>query len=131
VVFQLPNTYYFCSTPKAIERNLSFSAVQEEMITALSQRGRKALTKESLYNLTEELEQIGKKRKDIYREAINQNVGADSNASSTEEEKLTEQQFENHKKIVRELYSNRHPIELVSYYSSIYLDSQLIIVQHG
>lgn len=129
VVFQLPSTYYFCSTPKLIERNLSFSSAQEDIVKALSQRRESALTRESLTNLAGELEQIGKKREDIYREGINQTIETNSSASTTEERKLTERQFLEHSKIVKELYSNRHPIELVSYYSSIYLDSQLIIVQ--
>jgi len=31
--------------------------------------------------------------------------------------------------IIKDTFSNRHPIELVSYYSSMYLDSQLVIIQ--
>lgn len=129
VVFQLPNTYYFCSTPKPIERNLSFSAVQENIVSALSQRRESALTRESLTKLADELKRIGRKREDIYMDDIYQDIETKPNASATEKRKSTERQFLEHDEIVKELYSNRHPIELVSYYSSIYLDSQLIIVQ--
>ena len=45
VAFQLPSNWYFCSTPKPIERNLSFSVFRENIITALSQRRDSALTR--------------------------------------------------------------------------------------
>ena len=45
VAFQLPSTWYFCSKPKLIERNLSFSVFQENIITALSQKKETALTR--------------------------------------------------------------------------------------
>lgn len=129
VAFQLPSTWYFCSQPKSIERNLSFSVFQENIVKALSQKRESDLTRESLTELAKELERIGKKREDIHMEDENQVMQALSDSRTTEGERTSESHSIEHEKIVKELYSNRHPIELVSYYSSIYLDSQLIIVQ--
>ena len=66
IAFQLPNTWYFCSEPKAIERSLSFSVFKDNIITALSQRRDVALTRNSLNKLAKNLEIIGKKRVDIH-----------------------------------------------------------------
>jgi hypothetical protein len=102
LVFQLPNTWFFCSKPKTIERDLSFLTFSENINNSLNQRQETALTKDSLRKLAMNLAKIGRKRTDIF----------------LEEDVLTE-----------EVLSNRHPIEMGSYYSSIYLDSQLIILQ--
>ena len=125
VAFQLPNTCYFCSTPKSIERNVSFSVFQENIVTALSERRENALTRESLTELAKKLQRIGKKREDIHMEDEYQVTQMLPDARTTEEQAIESE----HDEVIKELYSNRHPIELVSYYSSIYLDSQLIIVQ--
>jgi len=126
VAFQLPNNCYFCSKPKAIERNVSFSVFQENIVTTLSQRRENALTRESLTELAEKLQRIGKKRKDIRMEDEYQTTQTLRDARTREEEQAIERE---HDEVIKKLYSNKHPIELVSYYSSIYLDSQLIIVQ--
>lgn len=103
VAFQLPKKWYFCSKPKAIERDLSFSVFCKNVTSALSQKKETALTRSSLNDLAGKLAAIGKKRMDIH----------------IEDEKGVEQRL-----------TGKHPIELVSYYSSIFLDSQLIIVQY-
>ena len=129
LAFQLPNTWYFCSKPKPIERNLSFSVFQENIITALSIKRESALTRESLTELAKILERIGKKRADIYMGDEFPTVQTLPNSRTKEDGQSPESQSLEHERIVKDVYSNRHPIELVSYYSSIYLDSQLIIVQ--
>jgi len=105
IAFQLlPEKWFFCSKPKIIERDLSFSSFSESVISILHQKRESALTRESLIELAGKLEEIGIKRTDI----------------SLEDEVL-----------VKEILSDRHPIELVSYYSSIYFNSQLIILQQA
>jgi len=103
--------------------------LRENIITALSQRRDSALTRESLTELARELERIGKKREDIHTVDEYQTVQIIPDARTTEDEQSPERRSIEREEIVKELYSNRHPIELVSYYSSIYFDSQLIIVQ--
>jgi hypothetical protein len=129
LAFQLPNTWYFCSNPKPIERNLSFSVFQENVITTLSKKRESALTRESLTELAKKLENIGKKRDDIHVEYGDRIPQVLPDNRTEEDEQSLERRSLEHERIVKELYSNRHPIELVSYYSSIYLDSQLVIVQ--
>jgi hypothetical protein len=102
LVFQLPHTWSFCSKPKTIERNLSFLTFSENINNSLNQRQETALTKDSLRKLVTNLAKIGRRKTDIF----------------LKEDVLTE-----------EVLSNRHPIEMVSYYSSIYFGSQLIILQ--
>lgn len=102
LAFQLHNKCFFCSKPKTIERDLSFLTFSENINNSLNQRQETALTKDSLRELAMNLAKIGRKRKDI----------------SLKEDVFT-----------KEVLSNQHPIEIVSYYSSIYLDSQLIILQ--
>lgn len=104
LAFQLPSTWFFCSKPKAIERDLSFSSFSQNIINSLNQKRETALTRDSLSELARNIAKIGNKRTDIY---------------------LEEQLF------VEEVLSDRHPIEIVSYYSSIYLDSQLVILQQA
>lgn len=129
VAFQLPSTWYFCSKPRPIERSLSFSVFQENILNAFSQRRENALTRDSLSKLAKDLERIGKKREDIHIADEDQIVQTLPDTRSTEDDPTSESESLKHEETVKELFSNRHPIELVSYYSSIYLDSQLIIVQ--
>jgi hypothetical protein len=103
VAFQLPNTWYFCSTPKTIERDLSFSVFQENIVKALSQRRESALTRESLTELARELERIGKKREDIHMEDEYQVNQALPDIRTTEEEKSTESQSIEHEEFVKRL----------------------------
>jgi len=133
VAFQLPSTWYFCSKPKTIERNLSFSVFQENIISALSEKRNIALTKDSLIKLAKSLETIGRKRLDIHMEEEDFEQISSHVEHMVYEEKYektsTRKQFIDNEEKVKKIFSNRHPIELVSYYSSVFLDSHLIIVQ--
>ncbi|MBE9490893.1 MAG: hypothetical protein IMY67_11405 [Bacteroidetes bacterium] len=130
LAFQLPTTWFFCSKPKPIERNLSFSVFQENIISALYQRKETALTRNSLIELANSLESIGKKRKDIHMEDEHRITGIKTLIDGENIKAISpEWPPIDNSAIIKETFSNRHPIELVSYYSSMYLDSQLVIVQ--
>lgn len=130
LVFQLPSPWYFCSKPKPIERNLSFTAFQENIMSSLTQRKETALTRDSLIELANNLERIGKKRKDIHMEDERTILGSTPKLEGENiKAVLSDTPATDSSAIIREVFSNRHPIELVSYYTSMYLDSQLVIVQ--
>lgn len=134
IAFQLPSTWYFCSEPKSIKRNLTFSSFQKNIITALYQKRDTALTRKSLYELAKKLETIGRKRVDIHMdidEFFKKILLHDHFVDGEEnvEKSSTQILFMDVERKVKEIFSDRHPIELAAYYSSVFLDSQLIIVQ--
>lgn len=127
IAFQLPKTWYFCSKPKSIKRNLSFSVFKENIVNTLYEKRNMALTIESLVELAKILETIGRKRLDIHMECM-EDFESVVDGEIYDKISIHERIIDNEEK-VKKIFSNRHPIELVSYYSSVFLDSQLIIVQ--
>lgn len=102
IAFQLPKKWYFCSQPKPIYRDLTYDTFLKSLLTSSNERAENALTRDTLEDLTENMATIAGRMGDI-------DIPSEAQSES--------------------LLSNRHPIERVAYYASIYLDCQLVIIQ--
>jgi hypothetical protein len=101
VAFQIPGTPFFCSKARKLEARGDFEEFTTQMQKVYQQRGRTALSKESLARLSATMGQILVKRRDVSQEA---------------------------KERIRITLAQRHPLDSIAFYAHILFDCQFFIV---
>lgn len=104
VAFKDPNDKMLCSKPREIKEKTDYITFSEAIQSSIKQRGDRSLKSEQLYELSEQITEIARKRKDIPIEL-----------------------YESRKDEVKSL----EPIEQIAYYSSMFLGLQLFIATEG
>ena len=100
IVFDSPRNWYMCSEPKKMDFNVTFEKMNDEVVNNLQRNGDK-FTREYVNDLSSYIEEISQTKIDI-----SQNV-------------------KNHAKQILE---NSHPIQKISFYSRVFLNSEFYIV---
>jgi hypothetical protein len=102
VSFEPSGRWAFFSEPKILESKRDFEAVATHLRMRLAERGSADLAPENLETLAESIAEIAQKRHDI--------PGRQQSAS-------------------KEAVRQAEPLERIAYYASVFLESQLFIVQ--
>lgn len=100
VVFDSPINWYMCSEPKKMDFNVTFEKMNDELISNLQRNGDK-FTREYVSDLSFYIEEISQTKIDI------------------------SQSVKNHAKQALE---NSHPIQKISFYSRVFLNSEFYVV---
>ena len=100
VVFDSPTNWHMCSEPKKMDFNVTFEKMTDELIQNLHKNGDK-FTREYVRDLSFYIEEISQTKIDI------------------------SQNLKNHAK---QALSNSHPIQKISFYSRVFLNSEFYIV---
>jgi hypothetical protein len=102
VAFTIPGAHHFCSSePRRIETKGDFEEFGRNIQSAYKQRGKAALLKDNLFKTAETIKTIAEKRS-----------GISYDGKRESERKMREQ----------------HPLAMVAFYASTFMDCQLFIV---
>jgi hypothetical protein len=101
IAFQHPGSKHFCSESFRMKEKADFDSFTDVIHTAIRERGKIELSKERLNEIADSLTDISRKRMDINEDSY---------------------QF------TRLEMQSRHPIERIAFYSYIFLDAQMFIV---
>jgi hypothetical protein len=101
VAFQHPGNKRLCSEPRIIAEKADFPTISNIIMSSIKQKGDYALKSEQLYELSDQISEIARKRRDIPIDL-----------------------YESTKKGVKTL----EPIEQIAFYSSLFLGLQLFVV---
>ena len=101
VAFQHPGQQYFCSKSRPIEEDIGFAGFTEHISSIVKEKGDIALSEEQLHKTADRLAEISLKRKGIPYAIYEE---------------------------TKEYMQTRKPIERLAFYSYLFLDAQMFIV---
>ncbi len=104
VAFQQPGSKRFCSESRPIEDKADFNSFSRRMVSSIKERGSFSLTKQYLFEVSEQIANISRKKRDIAAEVY---------------------------ETTRKETESWSPLERIAFYSSMFLGVQLFIVNES
>jgi len=101
IAFQQPGNKRFCSESREIEDKADYESFSSRTLEAIKERGNLSLKNEYLYEVSEQITNISRKRRDIPNEVF---------------------------ETTREQTESLSPLERIAFYSSMFLGVQLFVV---
>lgn len=101
VAFKIPGLPHFCSRPRVLDTKGDFTEFTGHIDGAFRQKGRTALTKESLVRVADDIRVIAEKRFDISIES---------------------------KMVAKSVLQEKHPLALIAFYASTFMDCHLYVI---
>ena len=101
VAFTIPGTPHFCSNARPLRTKGDFDEFSKEIENSLYQKGKSVLLEENLWGLANDIKTISEKREDI---------------------------SERVKRMSEEIYRDKHPLDTIAFYASVFLNCQLFVV---